>query len=86
MPTTPTNTHAKSGEYCYNCGASNATKSSRVTVGYAVGGGSSFVKDERPHCDDCANVNAWGSNIFFIIILAVGAIFLAGYIYDSLRY
>ena len=70
--------------YCFNCGASNATHPAIVTVGYRYGGGNSYVKEGRPHCQDCAAVENSVSNIFYIIFLAVAAIFLAGYVLSEL--
>ncbi len=67
--------------YCFNCGASHPTDSSIVTVGYRTGGAkSSFVKEPRPHCRDCANINNSVSNIFYIIALIIAAIFMIKFI------
>lgn len=86
MQNNPSNTRAAADEFCFNCGASKVKKSAVVTVGYRTGGGSSFVQEGRPHCDDCAAVSDSVFYIWVIIGLAIGAVLMAGYLYDSIKY
>lgn len=70
----------ETNNYCWNCGASNATHMSVVTVGYRSGGGNSFVKEGRMHCEDCGKDHTTFTSWIKIIGLALVIVFLLLYI------